>query len=328
MKKIIFLTFDYELFLFKSGSLENCILNPTNQLLNVLDDCNIKAIFFVDSLYLYYLKKLANNTSFKLIENNILKILASGHRVELHLHPHWIDAKYNLTNDCWDLSNQENYQLKSLSNKIANECFVNAYNTLNEITKKYNADYKLSAFRAGGLCIQPFEKFKPLLKKYNLIYESSVAPGMKSISNTHEYDFTKIKNQTPYCFNDNLNVTDDSGYFTEFPINTYSLNFLEKLFNKLFKKKDDFKTFGDGVGVSPILIKNNIINKLKSSNYFYSLDGNYNDNLMIKKIIKSNLKYITLISHPKLMSNYSFSTLKKMANNKSIEFKLYNDYFN
>ena len=49
----ILLTFDYELFFgSKVGSVQSCMLNPTEQIMRILDQSNTKATFYVDIGYL------------------------------------------------------------------------------------------------------------------------------------------------------------------------------------------------------------------------------------------------------------------------------------
>ena len=53
----IFLTYDYELFFGEStGSVDKCMIEPTNQLLKIAKEFNIKMTFFVDVGYLIKLK--------------------------------------------------------------------------------------------------------------------------------------------------------------------------------------------------------------------------------------------------------------------------------
>ena len=58
LRNILF-TFDYELFLgANSGTVEKCLLEPTNLLINLFDKFSIKnAIFFVDTSYLIRLEQ-------------------------------------------------------------------------------------------------------------------------------------------------------------------------------------------------------------------------------------------------------------------------------
>ena len=98
MPKKIFLTFDYEVFLRRSGSINKCILKPTSLIIDNLQRNNIKAVFFIDILQLYMLRKVNQIDDYDILKNNILELLKNGHQVELHVHPHWIDAIYDKEN--------------------------------------------------------------------------------------------------------------------------------------------------------------------------------------------------------------------------------------
>lgn len=57
MKRAI-LSFDYELFFGdKSGTVQRTLIEPTNIMLNVLDEVGAQATFFVDYLMLKFLEK-------------------------------------------------------------------------------------------------------------------------------------------------------------------------------------------------------------------------------------------------------------------------------
>ena len=97
--RTIILSYDYEIFFGdKSGTIEKTLIVPTNFLLNKMDELEIKGNFFIDYLMLKYLRKVdteRTNRDIQLIETQIKDIVRRGHRIELHLHPHWIDAQYN-----------------------------------------------------------------------------------------------------------------------------------------------------------------------------------------------------------------------------------------
>ena len=58
-KNKIYLTFDYELFLgTPNGGIEDCLLNPTRRINNVLSLQNVTGTFYVDFAYLFYLQSL------------------------------------------------------------------------------------------------------------------------------------------------------------------------------------------------------------------------------------------------------------------------------
>ena len=104
MKRAI-LSFDYELFFGdKSGTVQRTLIEPTNIMLNVLDEVGAQATFFVDYLMLKFLEKencKRTLADLKAIEEQLMDIVRRGHRIELHIHSHWIDAKYN-GDGTWD----------------------------------------------------------------------------------------------------------------------------------------------------------------------------------------------------------------------------------
>ena len=117
MKEII-LTIDYELFLGKeTGSVKECMIEPTEKLALILEKNGSKMTVFWDILHYYRLLELENNYSELkqdriLIEEQILDLARRGHDIQLHLHPHWLDAKYE--NSKWNF-NYERFKLHNLS---------------------------------------------------------------------------------------------------------------------------------------------------------------------------------------------------------------------
>ena len=107
MPKMIFLTFDYEMFLRRSGSINKCILMPISLIIDRLKRNNIKAVFFIDILQLYMLRKNNHIHDFNILKDNILELLKDGHQIELHVHPHWVDAIYDNENNLKKVLNKE-----------------------------------------------------------------------------------------------------------------------------------------------------------------------------------------------------------------------------
>jgi hypothetical protein len=324
--KNILLTFDYELFLHQSGSLDNCIIKPVNRLIKIFDKLEIKAVFFVDILYIQKLKEenLVDQTN-KII-SNIQKLVTKGHQVELHLHPHWLDAKYNKESKEWDLRDNTHYRLQSFEQQKIEDIFKLGHSLLSSICQEIDPEYRITSFRAGGLCIQPFDALLPLFKKFNITVDSSVAYGFKSDSKTHFYNFMSAPKKELYKFESDPLIINEKGAFFELPIFYYKKNIIDKLKEKLQKAPliSDSK-FGDGKAVPPSLNKRpNFLYKFKSDKYMYSLDGSFNEELLIKKILQNRFEFTTIIAHPKLLSEKSLVLIKKLKD-KQFQFKTIND---
>jgi len=73
--KTISLTFDYELFFKRSGTFDNSLFRPTNELIKIFDIYAIKATFFIDVLY--YQRLLEANVEEAKILREQLQLLVS-----------------------------------------------------------------------------------------------------------------------------------------------------------------------------------------------------------------------------------------------------------
>ena len=152
----IFLTFDYELFFGnKTGSVEKCMLEPTNKLIQLAEKYNARFTFFVDVLYLMKLKEYSVidklNTEYKAIFAQLKTLIHQGHDIQLHLHTHWVNATYESE---WKLD-YANYRIHNFSGEEIEKIVQTSVSFLGDITLQ-----KVFAFRAGGWCLQPFEEMK------------------------------------------------------------------------------------------------------------------------------------------------------------------------
>ena len=198
-EKKIFLTFDYEIFLYQSGCPKRSLFNPTERILDILEEKNIKAIFFIDILYYHKLLSIESQIENCIIfEKQVQKMLKNGHDVELHLHPHWLDAIF--INGNWNLNNLDHYKLCSLSNNEIDLLFDLGIKLLSKICSKIDSNYRVKSFRAGGLCILPFELILNSFKKHQISFDSSIASGHTSEFSNHAYDHSEINFKTTLFF--------------------------------------------------------------------------------------------------------------------------------
>lgn len=66
-------------------------------MMDSLESIGAKGTYFVDYLMIKKLRDIDEEKARKdllLIEKQLVDIVKRGHRVELHIHPHWLDAKY------------------------------------------------------------------------------------------------------------------------------------------------------------------------------------------------------------------------------------------
>lgn len=318
MKRDLLITFDYELFLGKrSGKAYDCMIRPTNYLLELLAKHQFKGMFFVDSTYLLRLKEVKDKfpnalADFNAIANQIQAMIREGHYVFPHLHPHWIDASYNEMTNEWDLSNSSKYRFHSISEPLRGQLFDQSIELLYEIIRAVDSKYKFDSYRAGGWCIQPFEDFRPFFEKHGIVNDFSVIPGLHLVSNTHYQDFRPAPRRI-YRFNSEVAKEEETGRYKEFPISTlYLSNVLNKIDEKfsLFLLALKIRPMGKGsfVNMVPSHVEDiYLMNKSESKKV--SFEGfNFITFFKYFRFFSRN-NYTHFASHPKLLTRLELFTI-------------------
>lgn len=327
MKKKLLLTYDYELFLgSRSGSVDDCLINPTLQTLSVLKKHNAKSIFFVDTVYLLRLKKLCSQypvckNDFDKITSQLQQIVASGHYVFPHLHPHWLDAEYLESTNEWRLNSVSKYRFHNISDEERTYVFDESVQILKDIILPFNPDYKLDCYRAGGWCIQPFEDFKPFFLKHGFKYEMSVLAGFYLFSSAQYFDFSNAPQKNIYSFDEDVMTEKPGGSFTEFNISYIHISSLVHFLNKLFLKYL-FRIKGDHShtrGQGQVAVIKDMQEPVASNGFNILTSKNERIAVELLTAIKLNayLKFINehdymhIISHPKMLLKHNHKMLDK-----------------
>ncbi len=306
MKKNLIMTFDYELFLGEiTGTVNNSVIKPVQLILEVLRQNNAKAIFFVDTTWLLFLKKHFPD-DLKTVSKQLREIVRQGSSVELHLHPQWINAYSK--GDSVVFGSFENYKLHSFPQDEILHLFRQSIDLLESITWQ-----KITCFRAGGFCIEPFGKLKEAFETFNLKYDFSVAPGVYLRSgNLFDFDFSGAPQLLHYSFKDSVLTPDIQGDFTEIPLSTYNNNPLYRMVNMVLLKLKKDKIMGDGSGIQQelTLFSRLLSKRMGFSRTFLTLDQL--SPLVFKHIFRFHFRttpLMVIISHPKTMSNQALRNL-------------------
>lgn len=306
----IFLTFDYELFFGSdSGSVEKCMIEPTNDLLKISKMYQIPMTFFVDAGYLIRMEtesakhpKLKSDLS--KVKNQITEIIECGCDVQLHIHPHWERSYFN--GQRWVIETDGHYKLSDFEEEemIHIVSFYKDY--LEEISRK-----KIHTFRAGGWCIQPFDRLSEIFKEIGIRYDTSVFPGGHFESKDYFFDFRNAPKKSMYRFEKDVCIEQEDGFFTEYPISSlnYSPLFYWRLYilGRLFP--DQHKMIGDGIFLSQPGRKKSVLTNFTWNHV--SSDGYYASVLSksLKKKVKQKSENMVVIGHPKGNTKYSIKTL-------------------
>lgn len=309
----LLLTFDYELYLGQNSGLpHNCILEPTRRIISLLSKYQLKAIFFVDTLYLKKLEENIDNQKlnkhFTEIKKQIVSLIKDGHYVFPHIHAHWLNAKLNADGVTWNLSNLSKYRFHNISTSEKEFVFQTSMEIIENLYQDANVELPIMGYRAGGWAIQPFTDFWPYFKKWGITYDFSVLPEHYNLSENQFFDFRNFPTQFKYSFTENkIEKENTIGTLIEFPISVVKFSKSQKLISKFLEKilwRLKIRAFGRGVGAKllPAKAKGNVaMASIEEMNVWN---------------LKSYVKYfkikdgIHLIAHPKMLSKHSMFCFK------------------
>ncbi len=324
-EKTLLFTFDYELFLGKrSSNVLESVITPTQEVLSILDEYKIKAIFFVDTTWLIKLKELsaihpACQNNLKLISSQLINIVKEGHDVFPHLHPHWMDAIYEPEKDEFNLNNIAKYRINQLSKEEREKLFDESIAILKQIIHPDLPNYKINGFRAGGWSIQPFEDFKASFQKHEIIYDFSVMPLVYQFTDAQHFDFSTCIKSSIYRFSNKVEEPDDRGKFIEITSDIIYIEqwrkFIDKIFLKFLYKLFHDSTHMKGIGVNSHEVKSKAKSpfgiNLTNSNYErVSIELLTRIKLSSYKNFIRNQEFVQFVSHPKILTQHNIKMLK------------------
>ncbi len=306
----IFLTYDYEIFFGnQTGTVEKCIIEPTNLIREIALRTGVRMVFFIDVGHLIRLEEYKDSNSrakkdYFLIRNQIKELVREGHDCQLHIHPHWEDCKY--TDDGWKMIT-DRYKLDDYSDPEIERIIAEYKSYLYKLTEK-----PITSYRAGGWCLQPFDRVKNAFDKSGLKLDSTVFPGGRFVAGNYYYDFTSTPKKSIWKFSNDLCKEDKTGKFWEYPISNfkYSNLFFWRLFILGRLKPEMHKPIGDGYPMSSPGLRKKMLTK--GMNLSASVDGYFVTKLnkVLDKNKKKGYKETVIIGHPKACTHFALKKLE------------------
>lgn len=243
----VLLSLDYELFFGRTtGTVERCLIQPTEEAAKVARRHGAYLSLFVDALYLQRLSEEAPRfprlqRDLDAIRRQLIGFKAEGHDIQLHLHPHWLDSHYD--GEQWRLETRR-YKLHDFSASEIATMVGSAKSLLTNL-----AGDTVFAFRAGGWCLQPFAQIASGLLAHDIWLDSTVFAGGVSDDLERWFDFTSAPVADFWRFNEDPTTVENQGSFLEIPISAMRVSPL--LFWKMglarkILTKAEHQPFGDG----------------------------------------------------------------------------------
>jgi hypothetical protein len=345
-------TLDYEIHGNGNGDFKNWAHFPTSHMLDLFDIYGAKLTIMAEMGHYWAMKKYRDlfSEEIYLFESQLSNVIERGHDVQLHIHPQWIDAKYE--EGKWHLD----FSRKTIERLCRN--YDEAYyflkkgkEELQRILTPIKPDYKCVCFRAGYLQMQPSENIIRALEETGFISDSSVQKGTVAYDNLRVLDYSfAFSNYHPWKISaQEICNNDDTGKIYEFPILTE-----RSLIKKILARVKRIITRSKKKGIGEVIlgfmskysskkqlkIKHRTSDKIKlllskSWDFVDFCKRDYSDLRRslekVRKICekKNDFKYIpiVLIGHSKdfFFSNHLSLFLESCKNIEGIEFSTYTE---
>jgi hypothetical protein len=308
MSQAIVLTFDYEIFFVGSSTVENCLIRPVDGLLHELDAIGARACFFVDAAHMFRMNSEPGaSEDARRVNDQVARIVAAGHRVELHVHPQWLDATWQGSGS-WTFPGYRSCVLGELQSDAVVDLMRSSADALTTAARSASAGYALQAFRAPGLCAQPFGSIAAGMSALGLTIDSSVAVGLVRHTDYHSIDYRGAPRDVCWRFESDPITPEPEGRFAELPITTVTVRPVAKAVRRWDRlvRPDAYQQFGDGrfMPVPPT----RLWDRLRPAESLLTIESS--PAAVLRDAIPRVGPLATFISHPKAMSPVSFEGLR------------------
>jgi hypothetical protein len=315
---VLIVSQDYELFFHRSGSVEKCLFEPCDALLESAARHGYRITFYVDAGMLLRMAQEARRhaalaSDLDRIRKHLSAIAGAGHDIGLHVHPHWEDARFDGT--AWDFE-KTRYRLGDFTPAEADEIVRGYAGALGEA-----CDTAVSSYRAGGFCVEPFEWISAALVDTGIDVDSSVVPGARLQDGVKGFDFRAVPETDWWLFSRSPAAAAGDGRFLEIPVTPQKLPmsyYWRRLASRLASRPGT-TTFGDGsarrIGTGEALRRLAGMSRLAEA----SLDEPKADELDRLTRRLPNRKILHVMGHPKNLSRRSLNRFERMLEARGLE---------
>lgn len=227
------ITIDYEIFGDGSGSIKKTILDPMEEILRIFDKHNVKCNIMFEFEEYKKISELQDHKKYrkdlKEWERQIERMHESGHDIQLHFHPQFMEAEF--INNEWKV-NETAYSIRhyieemgdNKGKSLIKKELQKGISIIRELVKDKN--HEVIAYRAGGWNLDPEDIYINILKEIGIKIDTSSVKGAVMKSGKHGYDYRKLPSNVGYWWTkgDSIREIGKTGEnLIEMPI--YALNF-------------------------------------------------------------------------------------------------------
>ena len=285
MKKfLILIEDDFEIKGNGLGNVADLQYLPALALLNIAKKYNAKITFMVDVAHQLTLRANSTHPEIRvqstLWDETVLLLKESGHDVQLHLHPQWIDARYK--NGYFYLS--DNWNLGRYDSAIQHKLIIDSVEYLTSLLRKKFPEYKVCAFKAGSWGVQPSANLQTILEDLGIHIILGVRDGLKILN--QGIDFTNLEeNHLPYYpeIEDITKVSENVRNLIVIPLQPYApdlMTTLKYVFNQVVTKHR-YKTNSSYYSPHPVPNEIKNLDPLKNITLFTFSSHPYHTHLKI-----------------------------------------------
>lgn len=309
----IAITLDYEIYFgAHSGTAQTTLIEPTKALLRLAQRFAVPLVFFVDAMWLRRLREEAPRSAALMAEHyrvsqQLERLVRAGHELQLHVHPHWLDSHW--TGTAWQMDLRR-YRLHAFSDAEITDMVVGCTGALRALS----GTSSVTAFRAGGWCIQPFDRLRQPLLDADVRIDSTVYAGGHQRGDAHSYDFTNAPSLSRWRFEDDPLQPQADGSFLELPIASHPVSPLWFWRHAVLRKLGlgEHRALGEGSAVLPS--RADLSRKLlRTTTSVVSIDGTKSAFLEAawRRYQRLGMEDFVVIGHPKALTRYSLRMLEQ-----------------
>jgi hypothetical protein len=212
-------TLDYEVRGDGSGSLEELVYRPAQELLEIFRKAGAPFVPFVEVAELEMIEAEGSDPAIDLVKQQVREFYLEGMTPALHLHPQWYGARFDGRE--WAVNYAE-YNLCTLPEPRVAEIVDRAIAYFRRILGA--PDFTPLAFRAGNWLFQPTRTAAAVLFDRGIRIDSSVFKG--GVRHEHGLDYrAALANGYYWRFTESADVAEPKGALLELPILTQMVPF-------------------------------------------------------------------------------------------------------